>query len=127
MNKIRVYELAKLLGRTNPELLERLKTLKIDVKNHMSSIDMDAAQKIEDSFKEGHGDRKPSAKDGGAEPLKASEAAAVHEKSGTVEIIIGRSSTVGDIAKLLGKTPSEMVKLLIKTGDYQLLKKSSNL
>ena len=113
MNKIRVYELAKLLGRSNPELLERLKTLKIEVKNHMSSIDMDVAQKIEDSFKEGNEGKKPSAKDGDTESRKQQKAP---EGSGGTEIVIGSSSTVGDIAKLLGKTPSEMVKFLINEG-----------
>ncbi|MDR1966233.1 MAG: translation initiation factor IF-2 N-terminal domain-containing protein, partial [Synergistaceae bacterium] len=48
MNKIRVYELAKLLGRTNPELLDILKELEIEVKSHMSSIDMECAQRVEE-------------------------------------------------------------------------------
>ncbi|MDR3353880.1 MAG: translation initiation factor IF-2 [Synergistaceae bacterium] len=115
MNKIRVYELAKLLGKTNPELLERLKTLKIEVKNHMSSIDMDVAQMIEDSFKvkkKGEG----TAAGGGAEQSEQTEAAVASGEGGTVKIAIDKSATVGDIAKLLGRTPSEMVKLLINEG-----------
>ncbi|MDW7675055.1 MAG: translation initiation factor IF-2 N-terminal domain-containing protein, partial [Bacillota bacterium] len=38
MTKIRVYELAKELNMTNKELVEILKTIDIDVKNHMSSL-----------------------------------------------------------------------------------------
>ncbi len=38
MVKIRVYELAKELGLSNKELLEKLKQLDLNVKNHMSSL-----------------------------------------------------------------------------------------
>ncbi|MDR1482459.1 MAG: translation initiation factor IF-2 [Synergistaceae bacterium] len=125
MNKIRVYELAKLLGKTNPELLERLKTLKIEVKNHMSSIDMDVAQMIEDSFKKDNGDKKPISKGDTAPDGQPGMASASLESDGRDEnksddgaskIVIDRSATVGDIAKLLDREPSEMVKLLIKEG-----------
>ncbi|MEI7747248.1 MAG: translation initiation factor IF-2 N-terminal domain-containing protein, partial [Actinomycetota bacterium] len=37
--KIRVHELAKELGLSNPETLEILKDLKIDAKSHSSSIE----------------------------------------------------------------------------------------
>jgi translation initiation factor IF-2 len=45
---IRVYELAKLLGKTNKELMEILKSLDVDVKTHMSSIDTEVAQLVEE-------------------------------------------------------------------------------
>ena len=36
MSKLRVYELAKLLGKSNKELLDILIDLGVDVKSHMS-------------------------------------------------------------------------------------------
>jgi translation initiation factor IF-2 len=50
MSKIRVYELAKLLGKSNKELLDILIDLGVDVKSHMSSIDNDIAQLVEESL-----------------------------------------------------------------------------
>jgi translation initiation factor IF-2 len=38
MTKIRVYQLAKELGVDNNELIERIKALRFDVKNHMSTL-----------------------------------------------------------------------------------------
>jgi translation initiation factor IF-2 len=107
MNKIRVYELAKLLGRTNPELLDVLKELKIEVKSHMSSIDMETAQIVEDHIARG------------GTPKGHSENAAPEEgeASGTMnEIFIDEKSTVGDVAKKLGRSPSDVVKILIDEG-----------
>ena len=39
--KVRLYELAKELGIANKELVERVRSLGIDVKNHMSNLDTD--------------------------------------------------------------------------------------
>ena len=44
MSKIRVYELAKMLDKTNNELVDLLKELGVEVKTHMSSIEADVAQ-----------------------------------------------------------------------------------
>jgi translation initiation factor IF-2 len=107
MNKIRVYELAKLLGRTNPELLDVLKELNIEVKSHMSSIDMETAQIVEDHVKKGGASEGHS---GGV----ASKEGEITEAMG--EIFIDGKATVGDIAKKLGRAPSEVVKILIDEG-----------
>jgi translation initiation factor IF-2 len=107
MNKIRVYELAKLLGRTNPELLDVLKELDIEVKSHMSSISMEAAQIVENHImggktSEGHsGDAAPE--EGEISKLMS-------------EIYVNERSTVGDIAKKLGRAPADVVKILIDEG-----------
>ncbi|HPR90587.1 MAG TPA: translation initiation factor IF-2 N-terminal domain-containing protein, partial [Synergistaceae bacterium] len=50
MSKIRVYELAKMLGKSNKELLDLLIDLGADVKSHMSSIDNEIAQLVEDAL-----------------------------------------------------------------------------
>ena len=51
LGKIKIHELAKKLGLTSKEIIEKATKLGIDVKNHMSSIEEDAVSKIEDSFK----------------------------------------------------------------------------
>ena len=64
MSKMRVYELAKILGKTNKELMKILEDLGVEVKTHMSSIDNDVAQLVEDALS-GDGAKKEATADGG--------------------------------------------------------------
>lgn len=48
MAKTRVYQLAKELGLNNPELIDKLTALNIDVKNHMSTLSEDQVERIRD-------------------------------------------------------------------------------
>lgn len=50
MGKIRVYELAKSLDKDSKELIEILKKNGIEVKNHMSSVSEEDAQKVRNHF-----------------------------------------------------------------------------
>ena len=50
MAKIRVNKLALELGLQNDQIIEALQKKKIAVKNHMSSVDEDAAQHIRALF-----------------------------------------------------------------------------
>jgi translation initiation factor IF-2 len=50
MPKIRIYELAKRLDKSNKEILDELARLGTEGKTHSSSIDDDIAQKVIDSF-----------------------------------------------------------------------------
>ena len=52
LGKIKIHEIAKEIGLTSKEILERAEKLKIEAKSHLSSIDEADAQKIKDSFKE---------------------------------------------------------------------------
>ena len=47
MAKIRVYELATQMGLDNKEVVEKLQQAGIEVKNHMSAVEEDVAQKFE--------------------------------------------------------------------------------
>ena len=59
MGKIKIHEIAKKLGLTSKEVLERAKKLKIDVKSHLSGVNDSQAKEIEDSFsKKISGDKK---------------------------------------------------------------------
>jgi len=51
MSKIRVYELAKELDVTNKDLIEVLRNLKVDIKNHMSSLTEEEYNVIIDHYK----------------------------------------------------------------------------
>jgi translation initiation factor IF-2 len=44
--KVRLYELAKDLGLANKELVEKVRALGIDVKNHMSNLDVEDAARV---------------------------------------------------------------------------------
>ena len=46
MNKTRVYELAQKLGVDNKEIIARLKSIGIEVKNHMAVLDEDTVKKL---------------------------------------------------------------------------------
>lgn len=48
MEKVRIYELAKELNTTSKRLIEKLAEINIDVKNHMSYLDV---QKLEALYK----------------------------------------------------------------------------
>ena len=50
MGKIKIHEIAKKLGLTSKEVLERAKKLKIDVKSHLSGVNDNQAKEIENSF-----------------------------------------------------------------------------
>ncbi|MDL2264364.1 translation initiation factor IF-2 [Synergistaceae bacterium OttesenSCG-928-I11] len=108
MNKIRVYELAKLLGKSNAELVALLKDLGVEVKSHMSSIDMETAALVENALKQ-EGNAK-------TEVASAAPAPENEEKKAPARIEIDPRATVGDIAKKLGKAPADVVKILIEEG-----------
>jgi translation initiation factor IF-2 len=107
MSKIRVYELAKLLGKSNPELVETLRNMGVEIKTHMSSIDMETAQLVEDLLR----------KDAAAAAAKTAPKKAEKKEPEKGETIkVSRSATVGDIAKKMGKQPSDVVKTLLNEG-----------
>ena len=104
MSKLRVYELAKILGKSNKEVCDILLDLGVDVKSHMSSIDSEIAQMVEDALTS-------SQKTAAAEekkPEKAKETAPAFE--------VAKGSTVKTVAGLLGISPAEAVRTLIAAG-----------
>ena len=52
MGKIKIHEIAKKLGLTSKEIIEKATKLGIDVKNHLSSVEEDVAEKIEENLEE---------------------------------------------------------------------------
>lgn len=102
MSKIRVYELAKMLNKTNAELMEILGALGVPVKTHMSSIDTETAQLVEDSVRESSVPTAITQK----EPLK--------RPSETISV--SKGSTVADVAAVLGIPSTTAVKVLVEKG-----------
>lgn len=50
MSKVRLYEIAKELGKESKEVVARAKELGLEVKSHSSSVEAEAGQRIRDSF-----------------------------------------------------------------------------
>ena len=60
MQKYRIYELAKMYGKTNEEVMNILKKNKIEVKGNLSSVDENAKKIVEKASSK----KKPSKKTG---------------------------------------------------------------
>ncbi|MDT8284821.1 MAG: translation initiation factor IF-2, partial [Thermovirgaceae bacterium] len=97
MSKIRIYELAKMLGKTNKEMMGLLRDLGVEAKNHMSSIDSATAQLVEDALSS---DKKGT--------LKNDEPA--------VRISVPPGAQIADVARILGEKPGDLVKVLVSSG-----------
>ena len=72
-NKIRIYDLARKLNKSNKELLAVLQQLDIPVKSHSSSIDEDTAQIVENILAEASASKSQEKKQHGSEPSKSPE------------------------------------------------------
>ncbi|MFA7622081.1 MAG: translation initiation factor IF-2 [Aminobacteriaceae bacterium] len=104
MSKIRVYELAKMLGQSNKVLLDLLIDLGVEVKSHMSSIDNETAQLVEDALAD-------SSSNGSRKTEKEEQKVT---KTETFEV--SKGSTVKAVAELLKVAPADAVKRLIDAG-----------
>jgi len=81
---IRVHQLAKELGITSKELIDKLHSLKIDVKSHMSAIDDDTAFLVKEELKPKK--QKPKAKEkAGVAPVKGKAPKKIKEPEKTKE------------------------------------------
>ena len=58
MGKLKVYELAKELGLSNTEMLEKIKSMGIDVKSHLSTLDEKDIEKIRGNKKKNNKEEK---------------------------------------------------------------------
>ena len=62
MGKIKIHEIAKKLGLTSKEVLEKAKSLNFDVKSHLSAITDEETKKLEEELKKGNQKNKPAKK-----------------------------------------------------------------
>ena len=68
MSKVRLYEIAKELGKESKEVVARAKELGLDVKSHSSSVEADAGERIKSSFKKAAAPQAPAEKPAAAQP-----------------------------------------------------------
>ncbi len=131
MSKMRIYEYAKQNNTTSKAVIEQLKELQYDVKNHMSTIDADMQQKLDQQFKKA--DPKPTNKQQ-TNKTKSKQ----HESRGNMNekkeqtqpknkqqeksaeasnhIVYSNSLTVSGLAEKLNKDVSEIIKKLMFLG-----------
>ena len=96
---IRVHKLAKELKLSSKELLEKLHTLKVDVKGHMSNLDDDTAEIVRHELKEEH-------------TTKEKEKQEAEEKS-LKDLELKIPLTVKEFAVKLSMKPSDLIKKLM--------------
>ncbi|MCI6261483.1 translation initiation factor IF-2 [Pyramidobacter sp. SM-530-WT-4B] len=133
MSKMRVYELAKLLEMNNKDLLALLEKVNVSVKSHMSTIDDDAIQLVEEEIEKSKKKKGPSGKSapaeagpekkalapkaekaGGKTPAPAAEEKTPVPAKKTVKVKHG--GCVKDLADALGLSAGEAVKKLMGAG-----------
>ena len=68
MSKVRLYEIAKELGKESKEVVARAKELGLDVKSHSSSVEADASERIKSSFTKAAAPQATAEKPAAAQP-----------------------------------------------------------
>ncbi|MCU4969114.1 translation initiation factor IF-2 [Bacillus toyonensis] len=137
MSKIRVHEYAKQHNISSKDLMTKLKEMNIEVSNHMTMLDDEVVNKLDNEYQE----EKPSVADefeveekvvrskknsnkkkkkGKDNEDKRQDNFAGRQQTQIVEtpdkITFSRSLTVGELAKKLSKEPSEIIKKLFMLG-----------
>lgn len=114
MSRTRVYKLAQELGISSKELIERLEELDIKVANHMSTIEEDEAELIMELL--GDESKATSAKTAGEGESAKEQKESEEEHSDLKKLTFKGVLSVAELAKLLGKTPAEIITVLFKRG-----------
>lgn len=114
MSRTRVYKLAQELGISSKELIERLEELDIKVANHMSTIEEDEAELIMELL--GDESKSTSAKTAGEGESEKEQNESEEEHSDLKKLTFKGVLSVAELAKLLGKTPAEIITVLFKRG-----------
>lgn len=113
MSKKRIYEFAREIEKSSKEVLEKLEELKVDVSNHMSTIEADVQEKLEEIF----GTKQLS--DAGeikTEEEKEDETETLSNDDLENTIIYSETLTVDALAQLLEKDVSEIIMKLMSLG-----------
>ena len=108
MSKIRIYDLAKEVGKTNKEVMEILAGLGIEVKSASSSIEEAEAGKLKASVSSGSAENKTAEKS--AKPVAA------QPKRGLPLVKIKQGASVADVASSVGEKSGKAVKILMNAG-----------
>lgn len=101
MSKIRVYDLAKTLDKSNVEMVDIILEMGIKIKSHMSSISTEDANRVEGMLREKAAEREK----------KIAEAAASFP-----QVVIAKGASVAEVARAVGESPGNAAKLLMGAG-----------
>ncbi|WP_369903021.1 translation initiation factor IF-2 [Bacillus manliponensis] len=139
MSKIRVYEYAKNQNVSSKEIITKLKEMNIEVSNHMAMLDDEVVNKLDSQYNEGtektsvadefeveekvvrsKKNSNKKKKKGKGNQDKRQDNFAGRQQAPAVEtpdkITFVGSLTVSELAKKLGKEPSEIIKKLFMLG-----------
>jgi translation initiation factor IF-2 len=126
LTRIRVYELAKELGMTSKELIEKISDLNLEINSHMSTIEDEEAELIMELIEEENKDKKAiekkrtkkkddSSKNDEEKSLKTKEIIKDTESNEKV-IEIGNTIIVRELADKMSVTASQIITKLISLG-----------
>ncbi len=101
MSKMRVYELAKLLEKSNTEMVDILTDLGVSVKSHMSSVDDDAVALVEKALN-GKSEEKEKAPEDDVQTYP--------------QITVKEGCSVSEVASAADEKPGTAVKFLMAAG-----------
>ena len=101
MGKIKIHEIAKEVGLTSKEIIEKANSLGIDVTSHLSSVDEQQAKKIKNSLKKDGSKNTENVKDNKTEKTKKVK----DEKKNTTPVIIRREVIIADDNKKVEEKP----------------------
>ena len=140
MAKMRVYELARELGTTSKKLIEALVEMKIEVKNHMSTLDREEAGRVIAILTgQAESEKEKKTKEAPAPPVEDKKAAPVGEdkkeqvkaappkerrkpdkkpviKKKLRKVSVEGRVTVGEVAAIFDVTPGELITRLLEIG-----------
>ncbi len=85
MSKIRVYQVAKELNVSSKDIITKLESLKIDIHNHMSTLEDNEVALVNKMFKKADGQAAPAAKADAPAPKVEAPAAKVEAPAAKVE------------------------------------------
>jgi translation initiation factor IF-2 len=118
VSKVRVYEVAKQLGVPAKELVERLRSMGVDVKSHSSSVDESVAAKLSPPAavaRQAAPARKPPAPEPAPAKAEPAPAAGIH---------VQRGISVKDFAERIERGAPEVIKSLMSHGSMKSITQS---
>jgi translation initiation factor IF-2 len=125
--KIRVYELAKELGMSSKDLIEKMKELDLNVSSHMSSLESEEAEMIKELFEEDKEVSKEkknidkgnkmnkTQKNDNKQKSEETTSKSDNEKDNNI-IEIGDNIIVKDLADMIGVSSTQVITKLIGLG-----------
>ncbi len=130
MAKLRLYELAKKLGMSSPELMKKLAEAGLDYKNHFVQVDEAEIMAV---LKKGDAEAEPPQKEAASKKVEKAKAEeektdkATQEKEEVVskgKLEVPEGITVREFAELVGVSPTEIIKKLMQLGEFVTITQS---